>query len=39
MIEHNAVEQTLITNCMQMARKDLLANMKITDEVFVSGVK
>jgi hypothetical protein len=38
MISKNTVEQTLIVNCMHMAKRDLMANIKISNEAFLSGV-
>lgn len=35
MICKNAIEQTLIVNCMHMAKRDLAANIKLSDTAFI----
>lgn len=35
MISKNTIEQTLITNCMHMAKRDLITNIKLSDEAFI----
>lgn len=34
MISKNTIEQTLIINCMNMAKRDLLSNIKISEQAF-----
>lgn len=38
MISKNTIEQTLIVNCMHMARRDLMANVKLSGEMFIQNV-
>lgn len=38
MISKNTIEQTLIVNCMHMAKRDLLANIHLSEQAFIQGV-
>lgn len=38
MISKNTIEQTLIVNCMHMAKRDLFSNIKLSDKAFIEGV-
>ena len=38
MISKITIEKTLIVNCMHMAKRDFMANVKIADEGFTLGV-